>query len=224
VKEIVDNSDEVVLGGKRQPVTILFSDIRGFTPLSERMTPEQVVSLLNEYFDKMTDVIFQSGGTIDKFVGDCIMALWGAPIPKPGDAARAVRAAVLMRQALAELQEKWRQQGREPFETGIGINSADVVVGNIGSHKRLDYTVIGDGVNLAARLESATKELGASLVISEATYALVCKQVIARPLEPILVKGKEHPVTTYEVIGWREEDGTILFVPGAASPDIEAVL
>lgn len=214
VKEIVDSEEGVALGGKRQLVTILFSDIRGFTPMSERMQPEEVVSLLNEYFEAMTAVIFASGGTIDKYVGDCIMALWGAPLPAPDDAARAVRAAVLMRQALADLQEKHRAAGKEPFDTGVGINTAEVVVGNIGAQRRLDYTVIGDGVNLAARLESATKELGASIVISSETYQLVQEQVIARLLPLITVKGKEHPVQTYEVLGWREPDGSQLLVPG----------
>ncbi len=218
VKEMVDSRDEVVLGGKRQRVTVLFSDIRDFTPMSEKMRPEDVVMLLNEYFDAMTAVILATGGMIDKFVGDCIMALWGAPIPVADDAARAVRAAVLMRQALAQLQEKWRREGKAPFDTGVGINTAEVVVGNIGSQRRLDYTVIGDGVNLAARLESATKELGASVVISAETYALVQGQVIARPLAAFKVKGKEQPVHTYEVMGWREPDGRELLVPEGQAP------
>ncbi|MGE0550947.1 MAG: adenylate/guanylate cyclase domain-containing protein [Kofleriaceae bacterium] len=191
----------VQLGGETFTATILFSDIRSFTAISEKMDAKQLVGLLNEYFTEMVDVVMQEDGVVDKYIGDAIMAVFGAPVPRPGSAASAVRAAVGMREALVALNAKLVERGDKPIETGIGIHTGEVVAGNIGSEKRMEYTVIGDTVNLASRLESATKELGVSVLISQDTYDLVNDQFELRPVKEITVKGREQPVMTYEVLG-----------------------
>ena len=152
VEKILANPDEIHLGGENQTVTILFSDIRGFTRMSEHMEPHAVVELLNEYFSEMTDIIFDSGGTLDKYLGDGIMAVYGAPIPKPDDALRATKTAMEMQRALVALNRDWESRGQQPLRMGVGVNTGPVTAGNIGSAKRMDYTVIGDAVNLASRL------------------------------------------------------------------------
>ena len=180
---------------------ILFSDIRSFTSISEKMDAKSVVSMLNEYFTEMVDVVIKEDGVVDKYIGDAIMAVFGAPVTKPDDALHAVRAAVGMRKALEALNEKLVKRGMAPIKTGIGIHTGEVVAGNIGSEKRMEYTVIGDAVNLASRLESATKELGAPILISDDTYELVKDHVEARAVKEITVKGREKPVMTYEILG-----------------------
>jgi adenylate cyclase len=192
-------SHQVELGGDTLPVTILFSDIRGFTTISERLDAQDLVSLLNEYFTEMVDIVMDHGGVVDKYIGDAIMVVFGAPVPKEDDAIRAVQAAVKMREALARLNQRLEARGVSPIRTGVGIHSGDVVAGNIGSERRMEYTVIGDAVNLASRLESATKDLGADLVISEATHALVAHHVATELLGSISVKGREQPVAVYAV-------------------------
>jgi adenylate cyclase len=192
---------KVSLGGQSLPVTILFSDIRGFTSISEQMDPQRLVGLLNEYFTEMVDIVMNEGGVVDKYIGDAIMAVFGAPVPKPDDAVNAVRAAVKMRRALAELNARLVARGQPPLRTGIGIHTGEVVAGNIGSERRMEYTVIGDAVNLASRLESNTKELGADILISEDTYELTKHAIEARSVREITVKGRAKPVMTYEVLG-----------------------
>jgi adenylate cyclase len=150
--QIARNAGAAQLGGDRRPIAVLFSDVRGFTRLAEGMTPEALAALLSDYFTEMVDVVFEHGGTLDKFVGDAIMALWGAPAAQPDAADRALRAAVGMLAALTELNARWAAQGRPPLEVGVGINYGEVFAGNIGSHRRLEYTVLGDVVNVAARL------------------------------------------------------------------------
>jgi adenylate cyclase len=193
----------VELGGETLPVTVLFSDIRSFTTISEKMNAHELVALLNEYFTEMVGAIMGQDGVVDKYIGDAIMAVFGAPVPKPDDAVRAVRAAVKMREALATLNQRLVARGVPPIQTGIGIHTGDVVAGNIGSEERMEYTVIGDAVNLASRLESNTKELGVPILISEDTFRLVCEHFETRPVREITVKGRVQPVTTYEVLGER---------------------
>ncbi len=192
---------KVQLGGESLTATILFSDIRSFTSISEKMDAKALVSLLNEYFTEMVDVVIHEDGVVDKYIGDAIMAVFGAPVTKPDDALHAVRAAIGMRKALAALNEKLAQRGSPAIKTGIGIHTGEVVAGNIGSEKRMEYTVIGDAVNLASRLESATKELGVAVLISDDTYQLVKDHIEARAVKEITVKGREQPVMTYEVTG-----------------------
>jgi adenylate cyclase len=201
VEKILANPNEIHLGGENQTVTILFSDIRGFTRMSEHMEPHAVVELLNEYFSEMTDIIFDSGGTLDKYLGDGIMAVYGAPIPKPDDALRAAKTAIEMQRALSALNRNWESRGQQALRMGVGVNTGPVTAGNIGSSKRMDYTVIGDAVNLASRL--CSNAAGEQILVSESTYAQLDGRIAGRRLEPIRVKGKETPVELYEVF-WQE--------------------
>jgi adenylate cyclase len=196
---------KVALGGESLEVTILFTDIRGFTTISEKMDPQQLVGLLNEYFTEMVGIVMQENGVVDKYIGDAIMAVFGAPVPKKDDAANAVRAAVRMRTALVELNVRLKARGLPSLRTGIGIHSGEVVAGNIGCEKRMEYTVIGDAVNLASRLETSTKDLGVNVLISEDTYTLARDVVDVRPVREITVKGRKAPVMTYEVLGLKGE-------------------
>ncbi|HDS09849.1 MAG TPA: FHA domain-containing protein [Firmicutes bacterium] len=197
VNEIISGK-EMKLGGEKKIITTLFSDIRGFTTMSEKMQPEAVVALLNEYFTLMTEVIFKYEGTLDKFIGDCIMAVFGAPFAHPDDPLRAVKTAIEMRDTTIELNKRWQSLGRKSIGVGIGINTGEAVAGNIGSLQRMDYTVISDAVNLAERLEAnAPPE---KIYISDSTYKLVQEHVTAVELEPIKVKGKALAQKIYEVI------------------------
>jgi adenylate cyclase len=195
----------VALGGETLKVTILFTDIRSFTTISEKMDPQHLVGLLNEYFTEMVGVVMHEGGVVDKYIGDAIMAVFGAPVPKPDDAKNAVRAAVRMRQALQRLNARLEEHGQPTLRTGIGIHTGEVVAGNIGSERRMEYTVIGDAVNLASRLETSTKDLGVNVLISEDTWALTKDAIEARAVREITVKGRKQPVMTYEVIGLKGE-------------------
>jgi adenylate cyclase len=195
-------SGKVQLGGETLTVTILFSDIRGFTSLSEEMNDAQaLVALLNEYFTEMVRIVMEENGVVDKYIGDAIMAVFGAPVSKNDDAVRAVRAAVRMRLALADLNERLVARGVSPLRTGIGIHTGEVVAGNIGSEQRMEYTVIGDAVNLASRLESSTKELNVDVLISSDTYALVKDTCVAEAVREVTVKGRSEAVMTYAVHG-----------------------
>ena len=184
------------LGGESREVTILFSDIREFTALSERLDPHQVVGILNTYLTEMTAIVESNGGVVDKYVGDLIMALFGAPITHEDDADRALRTALEMRRALNKVNAGLRAGGLPELEMGIGINTGIVVAGNIGSSSRLNYTVIGDGVNTASRLESLTKnkEYLAKIIVSETTLKKTRGEYKTRPLGPVAVKGKSEPI------------------------------
>jgi adenylate cyclase len=199
---LLEGDGEAALGGVRQEVSVLFSDIRSYTALTERADAHQVVEMLNEYFTYMVDVVFHHGGILDKFIGDAIMAVFGAPFARPEvDPINAVSTALDMQTQLATYNEERRRRGQRPIDIGIGISTGEVVCGNIGSEKRMDYTAIGDGVNLASRLEGATKQYGARIMISEFTRDKVASGFVVRELDRIRVKGKQHPVRVYEVLG-----------------------
>jgi adenylate cyclase len=187
------------LGGERRDMTVLFSDIRGFTAASERGAPEAIVQQLNEYFSAMVDVLFRHQGTLDKFVGDMVMGLFGAPVADARHADHAVAAALEMTGVLRQLNAGWTASGRPTLEIGIGINSGEMIAGNIGSDTIMSYTVIGDAVNLGARLESLTKEHGARILISEATRRRLTIDVPARLIGEVTVKGRKQPVTVFAI-------------------------
>ncbi len=195
----------VALGGETLTVTILFTDIRSFTSLSEKMKAQELVTLLNEYLTDMVTIVMDGGGVVDKYIGDAIMAVFGAPVPTPNDAVNAVTAAVRMRQALERLNVRLAARGTAPLRTGIGIHTGEVVAGNIGSERRMEYTVIGDAVNLASRLETSTKVVGADVLISEDTWERVKDAVNAEPMKELTVKGRNQPVMTYQVLGLKGE-------------------
>ncbi len=201
VERILANPDHVRLGGENQTATILFADIRGFTRLSENIEPQRVVELLNEFFTEMTDLIFENGGTLDKYLGDGIMALFGAPLPKANDALRSVKTAIDMQQALAQLNCDWEARGEKRLSMGIGVSTGPVTAGNIGSTKRMDYTVIGDTVNLASRL--CANATGGQILISDSTFRHLNGSIPSMKLKPMRVKGKAKPVEIYEIL-WNE--------------------
>lgn len=184
--------DGSALGGEEREVTILFADLRGFTALSESLPPREVVTLLNRYLDRMSGAIEAEGGVIDKFIGDEIMALFGAPVAQPDSADRALAAALAMRSALAALNVEFAAEGRPPLAFGIGVNTARVIAGNIGSHRRLNYSVIGDGVNIAARLQNLTRDPShhANIILSAATLQAAARSWTTRPLGSVAVKGR----------------------------------
>lgn len=187
------------LGGQRQEVTILFSDIRSFTTITESLPPEKLTELLHQYFSEMTEEILAANGVLDKFIGDAIMAFWGAPLSQPDHADRATQAALGMIKRLTALQPKWLQEGYPLVDIGIGINTGVVTVGNMGSHKRFDYTVIGDDVNAAARLEGLNKEYKSHIIMADATLKKLTVKVTTKLLGDILVKGKTKPIKIYQV-------------------------
>ncbi len=198
VDELIQNPEMLNMKGKKEWLTVFFSDIRGFTSMSEKMEPEDVVKILNEYLTEMTEIIFKYQGTLDKFIGDAIMAIWGAPKYFDNHAELAVRTAVEMQEKVKELCCRWESEGRRKIGIGMGINTGFVVVGNMGSASYSDYTVIGDNVNLAARLEENAP--AGKILISAATYKEVKDIVKVHLLEPLSVKGKEKPVKVYEVL------------------------
>jgi class 3 adenylate cyclase len=197
-------SGDTGLGGKRKDVTVLFSDIRGYTTLTEKLQAEEVVTMLNSYFEEMVDTVLSYKGTLDKYIGDALMAVFGSPAPLVDHPWMAMQAAVEMRYRLAEYNEGRVAQGLMPIGIGMGLHSDEVVSGNIGSSKRMELTSIGDGVNLASRLEGTSKQYGTDIVISENTYIHYADKVIVRELDFITVKGKSQPVRIYELVGIRE--------------------
>lgn len=189
------------LGGEARELTVLFSDIRGFSAIAEDLAPERLVRLLNEYFTAMTRVVFKHNGMLDKYIGDGIMAVYGAPLPTCDHAYRACCTALDMVTELRALQERWGKDGLPYFTIGIGINTAVMVVGNMGSEVRFDYTVMGDGVNLASRLEDANKEYGTAIIISESTWEQVKDRLSTRELDIMRVRGKAQPTRIFELCG-----------------------
>jgi len=201
VETIMQDFNWAGLRAEKRNLTVLFSDIRGFTSISEKLPPEAVVATLNEHLNMMVSVIFKHHGTLDKFVGDCVMAFWGAPLAQANHAELAARAALDMIEGLEKLNRKWQSEGRPTLQIGVGINTGEMLFGNIGSEQRMDFTVIGDSVNLGSRLESATKELHATIVISDATYQQIRDKAQVRPLGEISVKGKAQKIVVYELLG-----------------------
>jgi adenylate cyclase len=201
-EQVMARGEDSLMVGERKDVTILFSDIRGYTTLTENLGAAEVVSLLNQYFETMVEAVFNHEGTLDKFIGDALMAVFGAPLPlHENHAWMAVKSALDMRWRLAAFNQSRMMTNQPLIRIGIGISSGEVVAGNIGSRKRMDYTVIGDGVNLSARLESATKEYGCDIILSEYTYNMCRDRIWVRELDRIRVKGKNQAVSIYELIG-----------------------
>lgn len=203
-ERLMQNSESAKLGGDRKEVSVLFSDIRGYTTLTENMPPEAVVEMLNEYFEQMVEAIFRFKGTLDKYIGDAIMAVFGSPLQLEDHAWCAVQAAVEMRHRLVEFNTKRKANHQNTIAIGIGINTDSVISGNIGSSKRMEFTAIGDGVNLGSRLEGASKQYGCDIVISDRTYFACKNRIWARELDCIRVKGKTEPVSIFELVGIRE--------------------
>lgn len=197
------------LGGKKQELTVMFTDIRGFTSISETLEPENLVEFLNEYLGAMTDIVFRYDGLLDKYIGDAIMALWGAPVPKGNHAVLACETALDMRAKLAEMQIDWRDRGLPPIEMGVGINTGPMVVGNMGSYQRFNYTVMGDHVNLASRLEGLNKMYDTRVLLSEYTLAQIGDAFLVREVDAVRVKGKTRPVKIYELLARKEEAGEL---------------
>jgi adenylate cyclase len=211
IDEVLKDPTKLKLGGVKKDLTVLFSDIRGFTTISEKLTPEQLASLINEYLTPMTNIVFDKGGTLDKYIGDALMAIFGAPVEQPDNAYRCCSAAVTMMRELDKLQARWKAEnkGYPPIDIGIGINSGPMVVGNMGADQRFDYTVLGDNVNLASRLEGTNKEYKSHVIISEATLTRCNGMVAARELGAVKVKGKNEPVKIYELMDDKPPTGEL---------------
>jgi adenylate cyclase len=203
VMEILKDPDKIVLTGERRDVTVLFCDVRGFTSISERLSPEEVVALLNAFYTLMIDTTFKHDGTLDKFLGDGVMAVFGAPIFHPDHPVRALRTALAMQAGIRELSARRVAEGRPALKIGIGVNAGSAVAGNVGTEARMEYTVIGDSVNLASRLESYAKP--GQILVTAAMYALVKDAIEGRALGRIKVRGKEEELEVYEVLGVRGE-------------------
>jgi adenylate cyclase len=200
--QLVANPDLARLGGQRREMTVLFSDIRGFTTVTERGKPEEIVGMLNEYFTRMVEIVFRHRGTVDKFVGDMVMALFGAPLDDPDHADHAVEAALDMIDELRRLNQGWKAEGRfAELDIGVGVNTGIMIAGNIGSNAIMSYTVIGDAVNLGSRLESLNKQYGTRIIVSDATRRALKGRYLYRPLGDVVVKGKTEPVAIFEVTG-----------------------
>ncbi len=204
-EQLLENPDAAKMGGDRKEVSVLFSDIRSYTTLTETLAAEEVVEMLNQYFETMVDAVFTHKGTLDKYIGDAIMAVFGSPLPLDDHEWMALQTAVEMRERLTIFNTNREAQGKLPIAIGIGINSDTVISGNIGSSKRMEFTAIGDGVNLGSRLEGASKLYGTDIVISETTFRPCCDRVWARELDYIRVKGKNRPVAIYELVGLQGE-------------------
>ncbi len=200
MSEVLSNPSKLKLGGERRPLTVMFTDVANFTTISEKIPPETLLILLNQYLTAMTNIVFKYRGVLDKYMGDGIMAFWGAPIKEADHALLACMAALEMYDKVGEVRANWVKKGVN-FDVRIGVNSGDMIVGNMGSHLRFNYSLVGDGVNLGARLESINKEYGTHIIISESTYNMVKDKVTARKLDIVAVKGKEKGVAIYELIG-----------------------
>ncbi len=207
VQELLKNPDMLKLGGDKRIATVLFSDIRGFTTISEKLDPEDLVSLLNRYLTAMTDLVFKYDGLLDKYIGDAIMAVWGAPLSQPEHAFLACRTSLEMLSELDKLRQELVAENPDvPYlDIGIGVNSGPMVVGNMGSQSRMDYTAMGDSVNLGSRLEGANKQYGTNIIIGEMTFEQVKDRMYCRELDSVAVKGKDLPVRIFELMGEVEQ-------------------
>jgi adenylate cyclase len=201
-EQVLKNPALAELGGNRREMSVLFSDIRGFTAMTEKGQPEDIVAMLNQYFSRMVDLVFAHRGTLDKFVGDMVMALYGAPLDDPDHADHAVQTALAMVEELHRLNREWAATGRPPMDIGIGINSGEMIAGNIGAESIRSYTVIGDNVNLGSRLESLNKDYGTRIIVSRYTVDRLKGRYDLEPLGAVRVKGKTTSVDIYEVRGY----------------------
>lgn len=201
VMDVALENPERLNRGEKREMTVLFSDIRGFTSIAEHMPPEQLATFINQYLSPMTHLVFDEKGTLDKYIGDAVMAFWNAPLDQPDHALRACRAAVRMLEGLEVLKAKWRAEGYPELEIGVGLNTGPMVVGNLGSDVRVDYTVLGDAVNLGSRLEGTNKLYGTRIIISESTRAAAGQGLVTRQLGAVRVKGKRQPVAIFELRG-----------------------
>lgn len=201
VDRILDDPAQARLGGERKELTVMFSDIRGFSQVAEGMQPERLAAFLGEYLTPMTDLVLASGGTLDKYIGDAIMAIWGAPIDTPDHAARACEVALAMQEALVDMNRAWQAAGKPAIAIGIGLNTGAMAVGNMGSQARFEYTVLGDQVNLASRLEALTKDYGVGILVGEATARAAGDRFVFRELDLVRVKGRATAAPVFELIG-----------------------
>lgn len=200
VDELMKDPSKLKLGGARKEITVFFSDIRGFTTISEKLTPEKLVHVLNEYLTAMTDIVMKHAGVVDKYIGDAIMAFWGAPLVQPDHAEMACNTALDMMTKLGELQIKWAKEKFPEINIGIGLNTGHAVIGNMGSYERFDYTAMGDTINLGSRLEGLTKSYGVQIIVSESTKKAVKGKFVFRKLDLVRVKGKKKPITIFELV------------------------
>jgi adenylate cyclase len=200
MNEILQTPGEIAMGGQERELSVLFSDIAGFTTISEAHKPAEVVALLNEYLTEMTREVFATQGTLDKYIGDAVMAVWGAPLPHKDHAERACRAALGMHASLKKLNERWKTAGRTTIDIRVGIHTGRMVAGVMGSQARYEYTCIGDGVNLASRLEGTNKVYGTPIIISESTREQVKDKILNRELDWIKVKGKTQGIGIFEIV------------------------
>jgi adenylate cyclase len=205
VKQLIASGEKVTIGGKSRELTVFFSDIEDFTSITENISPKDLMLQLSDYFDVMTKIIEQESGTVDKFIGDAVMAFWGAPISNEEHAIMACRAALKCQQIIGEFNKNWEAEGKYPFRTRMGINTGYMIVGNMGSRQRMNYSVMGDGVNLASRLEMLNKIYSTSIIISKGTHRYVQNQFVTRTIDQITVKGKSQSVVIYELMA---EKGT----------------
>jgi adenylate cyclase len=203
VRQLVSVGEGAQLGGQKKELTVFFSDISGFTSIAERMTPEQLMLHLSEYFDELTKIVTCHRGTVDKYIGDAIMAFWGAPVPDDDHAVHACEAGLACQEKIAELNRKWIMEDKSALVTRIGISTGPTVVGNVGSHERMNYTVMGDNVNMASRLEGANKTYGTQIIVSGKTYEAASSKFLFRPLGVVALRGKVKGMAIYELVGRR---------------------
>jgi len=232
IDEMLESSQDPSLGGERRELTVLFSDIRGFTTISEKLDPAALAELLNEYLTPMTEIVLDQHGTLDKYIGDALMAIFGAPLSFSDHPHAACRAALQMMESLNDLCGQWRERGLPEIDIGIGINTGIVSVGNMGSARRFDYTVLGDNVNLASRLEGLNKAYGSHIIISQFTRDAVGGHFTCRELDAVQVKGKLEPVKIYELVhrgppdkekdGWIEDFHEALYLYRASKFEVAA--
>ncbi|MBN1645372.1 adenylate/guanylate cyclase domain-containing protein [Candidatus Woesearchaeota archaeon] len=205
VTEVMKHPDKLKLGGARKLITVFFSDIRGFTTISEKLSPEKLVHILNEYLTAMTDIIMKHEGVVDKYIGDAIMAFWGAPLEQPNHAEMACSTSIDMIKKLKELKQKWEKEKFPDINIGIGLNTGHAVIGNMGSYERFDYTAMGDAINLGSRLEGLTKQYSVNIIASEETKKAVEDKFVFRKLDLVRVKGKKQPIVIYELVCRKNE-------------------
>ena len=208
VRQLVSTGEGARLGGLKKELTVFFSDISGFTSIAELMTPEQLMLHLSEYFDELTKILTCHKGTVDKYIGDAIMAFWGAPVHDDDHAVHACEAGLACQEKIAELNRKWILEDKSALVTRIGISTGPTVVGNVGSYERMNYTVMGDNVNMASRLEGANKMYGTQVIVSGRTYEAASRKFLFRPLGIVALKGKSKGMAIYELVGRRSEAGS----------------